>query len=154
MHFSEIISSIMEKMRQAGGVEVAFGNPHTVNDLTIIPVAKVAYGFGMGGGKSVNVKVNKYYKTDKPDEVEKTVTEATPEPEIPDDEETKPHDKPKGDFGGGGGGGMKTQPLGVFVIHNDSVKFMPVVTIKEIVIGAVIVMMTFWHLKHSKHRKR
>jgi hypothetical protein len=57
MNFSDIISSVLEKMRKAGGVEVAFGNPQTVNNLTIIPVAKVSYGFGAGGGKSV--KVNK-----------------------------------------------------------------------------------------------
>ena len=71
MEISEVLNSIFEKIRNVGGVELSFGKAQTLNDLTIIPVARVAFGFGGGsgsGGKKkkkakVHTKVRKAVNT-------------------------------------------------------------------------------------------
>jgi hypothetical protein len=45
---------------------------------------------------------------------------------------------------------MKTQPLGVFIIHNEQVRFMPVVTVKEISIAVGLIMLTLWRIFRKK----
>ena len=46
----QMIASIAERLRSSARVEVAFGESRVVGDRTIIPVARVAYGFGGGAG--------------------------------------------------------------------------------------------------------
>jgi uncharacterized spore protein YtfJ len=40
------------EIQEHASVKTAFGEPYQVNGRTLIPVAKVAYGFGFGGGPS------------------------------------------------------------------------------------------------------
>lgn len=155
MDFPDLVSSIVDKMRKAGGVEVAFGNPHTVNDLTIIPVAKVSYGFGAGGGKSVKVNLSTNPTPDiEPVKEEHVMGEPSEQVTATQGSdpvtETQTSKSPENDFGGGGGGGMKTKPLGVFVIHKDHVKFMPVITVKEVSIALGLIMLTLWRIFRKK----
>ena len=149
MNFSEIISSIMDNMRSAGGVEVAFGNPHTINDLTIIPVAKVSYGFGAGGGKSGQDKL-KMQKSSNGIEPTENKEPESPEVVKQDEKKAQGNGKSEDNFGGGGGGGMKTQPIGVFVVHKEQVRFMPVITVKEVSVAVGLLLLTLWRIFRKK----
>lgn len=40
----------VEEARETAHWQAAFGEPHAVEDKTIIPVARVGYGFGLGFG--------------------------------------------------------------------------------------------------------
>lgn len=47
----ERIESLTERLRQSATVETVYGDPISVGDRTIVPVASVGYGFGSGGGE-------------------------------------------------------------------------------------------------------
>jgi uncharacterized spore protein YtfJ len=49
MSLNRLFDSV-EKTRDAAQWLAAFGEPHVVEDRTIIPVAQVGYGFGLGFG--------------------------------------------------------------------------------------------------------
>jgi uncharacterized spore protein YtfJ len=169
MNFTEILSTIIDKVRKHGGVELSFGNPQTVNNLTIIPVAKVSYGFGMGGGvsgaKSKSGKIgfkfdpkaakkgfNFDLNTESPAPVAESV-EAETEPVDEKSPAAEVTDEKQENSGGGGGGGMKTQPLGIFVINKDTVKFYPVVTVKEVSLAVGFLLLTLWRIFKTKRAK-
>jgi len=49
MNMKETLEALAERL-QATGVRTIFGEPISAEGRTIIPVARVAYGFGSGGG--------------------------------------------------------------------------------------------------------
>jgi uncharacterized spore protein YtfJ len=51
MNVKETLESLAERL-QTTGVRTIFGEPISAEGRTIIPVARVAYGFGGGGGLS------------------------------------------------------------------------------------------------------
>ena len=51
MNVKETLEALAERL-QTTGVRTIFGEPITAEGRTIIPVARVAYGFGSGGGIS------------------------------------------------------------------------------------------------------
>lgn len=51
MNVKETLESLAERL-QMTGVRTIFGEPISAEGRTIIPVARVAYGFGSGGGLS------------------------------------------------------------------------------------------------------
>ncbi|HPF09436.1 MAG TPA: GerW family sporulation protein [Candidatus Cloacimonadota bacterium] len=110
MDIKSIFSHIKQALHNGAGVEFAFGSPSTIGDTSIIPVARVSFAFGAGGGSNP-VKSRK-------------------KPEVP--EEDKEQDNPQNNVGGGGGGSIKTEPVGIYTIRNDQVRFHPVVSVKEI----------------------
>lgn len=126
MNIQSIISQIRNLLGQSAGAEVSFGNPAQVGDLSIIPVARIAFGFGGGGGKgTANVRCKKT------------------EPATPGEEPAEPTepcaDKSAEDsFGGGVGGGIKTDPLGIYTIKNDKVRFYPVISVRDILAAVAI----------------
>lgn len=52
MPVTEFIETISEKLHDSATVKKIFGDPVTSEGKTIIPVARVRYGFGGGGGVS------------------------------------------------------------------------------------------------------
>ena len=50
MNIQQFFQSISESLRESATVKVVYGEPISAEDKTIIPVAKVAYGFGGGAG--------------------------------------------------------------------------------------------------------
>lgn len=50
MSTKELIDSAVEHLRSTAGVKTVYGEPVMVDGKTIIPVARVAYGFGGGTG--------------------------------------------------------------------------------------------------------
>jgi uncharacterized spore protein YtfJ len=47
MSMQEVLTSLIER----SGVKTVYGDPVTAGDVTIVPAAKVVYGFGGGQGK-------------------------------------------------------------------------------------------------------
>lgn len=115
MKLDSIFKQMRDAVQKGGGVKFSFGNPMSVGDISIIPVARVSFGFGGGGGggKLPN------FKKKKQSEILEENTEA---------ESAEPTD-----FGGGGGGGVRTEPVGIYAIKDGRVKYYPVITLREMV---------------------
>lgn len=48
---TELFDTIGERIRLTAGTQTLFGEPLVVEGRTLIPVAKLRYGFGAGGGE-------------------------------------------------------------------------------------------------------
>lgn len=51
MTTKELIDSAVEHLKASASVKTVYGDPVVIDGKTVIPVAKVAYGFGGGKGK-------------------------------------------------------------------------------------------------------
>ncbi len=49
MSFQNFIDTLLDKMKTTIKTDSIVGDPITVGDITILPVAKVTFGFGAGG---------------------------------------------------------------------------------------------------------
>ena len=97
MDIQELFKSITERIQTTAGVKSVYGEPIAANGKTVIPVARVRYGFGAGGGSG--------YQGHRPDE-------------------TPDYDGPSGQGeGGGGGGGVEVTPIGVVEITDEETRF-------------------------------
>lgn len=47
-----VLEPIVERLQQSASVESVYGNPIESDQRTVIPVARVAYGFGSGGNET------------------------------------------------------------------------------------------------------
>jgi uncharacterized spore protein YtfJ len=56
MTTKELIDSAVEHLKASASVKTVYGEPVMVEGKTVIPVAKVAYGFGSGKGKGPEEK--------------------------------------------------------------------------------------------------
>ncbi len=50
MPVQELLESLTQRLGSSASVKSIFGEPVTAGDRTIIPVARIGYGFGGGGG--------------------------------------------------------------------------------------------------------
>jgi uncharacterized spore protein YtfJ len=142
MDFTQIISQIRSLVSKAGGVEMSFGQPTKVNDMHIIPVARTAFGFGAGGGSSPHKSKKSAAK--KPDAVDESQQEKPNPPDSATDADAN--------MGGGGGGGMRTEPIGIYTIKGDVVKFHPVIGIKEML--ALIAIVSVFTIRLMKQKRK
>jgi uncharacterized spore protein YtfJ len=51
MSVPEILRTIGERFQSSATVKNVYGDPISVGDRTVIPVARISYGFGGGGGQ-------------------------------------------------------------------------------------------------------
>lgn len=49
MSFQNFIDTLLEKMKTSIKTESVVGDPITIGEITIVPIAKVTFGFGAGG---------------------------------------------------------------------------------------------------------
>lgn len=56
MTTKDLIDSAVEHLKASASVKTVYGEPLVVEGKTVIPVAKVAYGFGGGVGKEAREK--------------------------------------------------------------------------------------------------
>lgn len=108
MDIKNVFSQLKGFIHSGAGVEYSFGKPSKLGEVSIVPVSRVSFAFG-GGAQSGPGK--------------KQPKEAANTDSVTDKTE---------DFNGGGGGGIKTEPVGIFTIRGDKVRFHPVVSVKEI----------------------
>jgi uncharacterized spore protein YtfJ len=88
---------LIETIRDRAGVDTAFGEPIERGNRTVIPVARVVYGFGGGFGEGAEIA-----EESEGEEMAET-----------------------GGSGGGGGGGAMTRPLGVIEVTDVETRFVP-----------------------------
>ena len=112
MTIEDIFNSITERIRTTASVKVVYGDPVQTEGKTIIPVARVKYGFGAGGGSQ----------------------EAAPPSGNPG--------SPGQAMGGGGGGGVSVSPVGIIEITPGETRFISFEDrqriIKALLIGTLV----------------
>ncbi len=108
MSTRELIDSAVQHLRTSASVKTVYGEPVVIDGKTIIPVAKVAYGFGGGTG-------SKHIPAAEPGK-EPAAAEA----------------------GEGAGGGVSAKPMGVVEISGQETKWVPFGQTKKLAMAAVI----------------
>jgi uncharacterized spore protein YtfJ len=120
----DIFRKVTERLETSASVKTVYGEPLSIEGKTIIPVAKVRYGFGAGGGSGVTVG-----------------------------EDYESGASAEG-YGGGGGGGIEVTPIGIIEITAGETRFIPFQEkrriIRVLVIGALIALFL---LQRRKRRK-
>ena len=48
----QFLDPIVERLQQSASVKSVYGDPIESTDHTVVPVARIAYGFGSGGGEN------------------------------------------------------------------------------------------------------
>ncbi|WP_018085149.1 GerW family sporulation protein [Desulfurispora thermophila] len=96
-----LMKTAMESIKQMIDVNTVVGDPvETPDGIVIIPVSRVACGFGAGGG------------------------EYACQPEQNKDKQNQAGEPPG--FGGGSGGGVVVHPVGFLVVNKGQVRFLSV----------------------------
>ncbi len=112
----------VEGLREKANWQAVFGEPRQVGEQTIIPVAQVTYGFGLGFGRGMPKE---------PKEGEEAATESPGE-------------------GGGGGAGGGAKPLGVIVVTPDRVRFESTGNPASVALaGIAMVAWTVWQINKT-----
>ena len=108
------IERIASGFGQTASVKNVFGEPIEQGDKKIIPVARIAYGFGGGYGQGDKNKMHRQ------------TNEPSSEIRFPVGE------------GAGGGGGMYAKAKGVFEIGPQGTRFIPANANKQLLMGIAI----------------
>ena len=109
-------------LQEKADVNACFGEPVTIEGRTVIPVAEVAYGFGMGAGYG-------------------TTTEE-------DDDDVEETSGGVGG-GGGGGGGVKARPLAAIEVTPEGVWVEPIIDEQKVALAGMLLggWTIFWLAK-------
>ncbi len=104
-------------LRKKANVNACFGKPVTAEGRTVIPVAEVAYGFGLGVGHGP------------------VAEEEAPEEEAPEKAE-----------GGGGGGGVKARPIAVVEVTPEGTRVEPIIDEQKVTLAGTLLIgwAVFW----------
>jgi len=139
MKFLDILSQIRSALSRGAGADLSFGKATQLNDVTIIPVARISMALGAGGGSSPITAKKSSRKAEPPaDETAEDGAEATPQV----------------NEGGGGGGQVSTTPVGIYTIKGDKVKFYPLVGAKEVLLAIGLVSILWIKVFKLRSRKR
>ena len=99
-----LMSAAMNSIRDMVDVNTIIGEPiETSNNIIIIPISKVGFGFASGGSEFNTETVDEYTKRDKDEQIHYKLP-----------------------FGGGSGAGVSISPVAFLVIQANNVKLMPV----------------------------
>lgn len=99
-----LMLTAMSSIRDMVDVNTIIGEPiEAGNNITIIPISKVCFGFAAGGSEFNGETLKEYNKKDKDEEIEYKLP-----------------------FGGGAGAGVSINPVAFLVVQKDNVKLMPV----------------------------
>ena len=94
----------MDNIQDMVDVNTIIGAPIEINDnISIIPISKVSFGFVAGGSEFNAETIEEYNKKDKDEEI-----------------------LYKNPFGGGSGAGVNITPVSFLVVNNGNIKLMPV----------------------------
>ncbi len=99
-----LMTTAMNSIQDMIDVNTIIGEPiETSNNIVIIPISKVSFGFAAGGSEFKGETVDEYRKREKEEEVQYRLP-----------------------FGGGSGAGVTINPIAFLVIQEENVKLMPV----------------------------
>ncbi len=99
-----LMTTAMNSIQDMIDVNTIIGEPiETSNNIVIIPISKVSFGFAAGGSEFKGETVDEYTKKEKEEQVQYRLP-----------------------FGGGSGAGVTINPIAFLVIQENNVKLMPV----------------------------
>lgn len=100
-----LMSATMNSIKEMVDVNTIIGDPiETTNNIVIIPISKVCFGFAAGGSEFNEETVDEYSKKDRDAELVKY--------KLP--------------FGGGAGAGVNINPVAFIIVQEEKVKVLPV----------------------------
>ena len=99
-----LMTTAMNSIQDMIDVNTIIGEPiETSNNIVIIPISKVSFGFAAGGSEFKGETINEYSKREKEEQVQYRLP-----------------------FGGGSGAGVNIEPVAFLVVSNGIVKLLPV----------------------------
>ena len=99
-----LMNTAMNSIKEMVDVNTIIGEPiETSNNIIILPISKVGFGFAAGGSEFKGETINEYTKKDKDEEIQYKLP-----------------------FGGGSGAGVSISPVAFLVVQRGSVKLLPV----------------------------
>lgn len=99
-----MMTTAMESIKDMVDVNTIIGEAiETTNNVIIIPISKVSFGFAAGGSEFKGEALDEYSRKDKDEEIQYRLP-----------------------FGGGSGAGVSINPIAFLVVQNDKVKLLPV----------------------------
>lgn len=99
-----LMETAMNSIQDMIDVNTIIGEPiETSNNMVIIPISKVCFGFAAGGSEFSGETIDEYKKKDKEEQVQYRLP-----------------------FGGGSGAGVSINPVAFLVVCKDSIKLMPI----------------------------
>lgn len=99
-----LMETAMNSIQDMVDVNTIIGEPiETTNNMVIIPISKVCFGFAAGGSEFSGETIDEYKKKDKEEQVQYRLP-----------------------FGGGSGAGVSINPVAFLVVCKDSIKLMPI----------------------------
>lgn len=99
-----LMLTAMNSIREMVDVNTIIGEPiETANNIVIIPISKVGFGFAAGGSEFKAEAIDEYSRKDKDEQIQYKLP-----------------------FGGGSGAGVSITPVAFLVIQGENVKLLPV----------------------------
>ncbi len=99
-----LMTTAMNSIKDMIDVNTIIGDPiESSNDIVIIPISKVSFGFAAGGSEFSGETIDEYSKRNKEEQIQYRLP-----------------------FGGGSGAGVTINPVAFIVINKDNVKLIPV----------------------------
>jgi len=130
------LKDLFNKMTSHLSVGRAFGAAYEKDGALIIPVALVAGGGGGGGSEAPTIRASvRHFDIDDEDDDEDDGDDEDEDDEDEDDEDETFVGQPMGGSGGGFGGVV--MPVGVYVVKDDRVRWVPAINVTLIAICAL-----------------
>lgn len=99
-----LMTTAMNSIQKMIDVNTIIGNPiETSNNIVIIPISKVSFGFAAGGSEFNGETIDEYNKKEKEESIQYRLP-----------------------FGGGSGAGVNINPIAFLVVQSNNVKLLPV----------------------------
>lgn len=99
-----LMVTAMNSIQDMIDVNTIIGEPiETTNNVIIIPISKVGFGFASGGSEFKGETINEYTKKDKEEAIQYRLP-----------------------FGGGSGAGVSISPVAFLVVQQNTVKLLPI----------------------------
>lgn len=99
-----LMNTAMNSIKDMIDVNTIIGEPiETINNVIIIPVSKVGFGFAAGGSEFKGEAINEYNKKEKEEQIQYKLP-----------------------FGGGSGAGVSINPVAFIVIQENNVRLLPI----------------------------
>lgn len=98
-----LMITAMNSIQNMVDVNTIIGEPiETINNIVIIPISKVGFGFAAGGSEFKGETINEYSKKEKEEAIQYRLP-----------------------FGGGSGAGVSITPVAFLVVQDNTVKLLP-----------------------------
>lgn len=139
------------QVHERATVKTVFGEPYQLDGRTIVPIARVTYGFGFGGGRG---------SRGAPAEDEVAATErretggraASAKANEADGTDAMPGFG----VGGGGGGRVSVRPVAILEVTGAETKIRPIVDVTRVAIAGMLLVAwnVFWVTYTIRRRNR